>query len=263
MNIVVCLKQVPDTAHLKFDSNDQLAADGIENVMNPFCEYAIETAIRLKEAHEGSKLTAICMGPAPAKEVLKRAIAMGADEAFLLSDNAFSGADGWATGYTLCTAIKKLVPDFNLVILGQFATDGMTGITGPAMAEFLDVPSITFSKKIELKDANTITVHRETEKGTEVYEMSMPGVVCMMKCDYEARIPSIKGVMKANRTEIPTVDLAGLGLTVEQVGAKGSTTTVDSVWRKPKKHGGVKVDGSDPQQAVGQLIAFLREQKIM
>lgn len=263
MNIVVCVKQVPDTAHLKFNSANELATDSIENVMNPFCEYAVETAIRLKEAHEGSTVTAISMGPASAKEVLKRAIAMGCDNAYLLSDEAFTQADAWATAYTLSAAIKKYIPDFDLILMGQFATDGMSGITGPALAELLNVPNISFAKKAELKDPKTLSVSRETEKGVEIYDMTLPGLIGVMKCDYEPRIPSIKGVMKANRTEIPTVTLADLGLTVEAVGASGSATQVLETWRKPKKEGGSKIDGSDAQNAVSQLIGFLKEQKVL
>lgn len=263
MKIVVCVKQVPDTAHLKFDSANGLALDGVESVMNPFCEYAVETAIRLKEAHEGSTVTAITIGSPQAKEVLKRAVAMGCDDAYLISDSAFDGADAWATAYTLAEGIKKFVPDFDLVLLGQYATDGMSGITGPAVAEFLGVPSITFCKRIELKDTKTLTAYRETELGEEIYAMTLPGVIMAMKCDYEPRIPSIKGVMKANRTEIPTVDRAGLGVAEDRVGANGALTQVEKTWRKPKKEGGVKVDGSDPQVAVSQLIGFLKEQKVM
>ncbi len=263
MNIVVCVKQVPDTAHLRFDSNDQLAQESLENVMNPFCEYAVETAVRLKEAHEGSKLTAITMGPPQAKEVLKRAIAMGADEAFLLSDEAFTGSDAWSTAFILSEAIKKNLPSTDLILLGQFATDGMSGVTGPALAEFLGFPSMTFCKKAELKSDTILEAHRETERGLEIYEITLPGVICIMKCDYEPRIPSIKGVMKANRTEIPVWDAASLGLSADKVGLKGSPTMVAKTWRKPKKEGGIKVDGSDPQAAVSQLIDFLRQQKVM
>lgn len=263
MNIVVCVKQIPDTAHLKFDAQNQLAQDSLELIMNPFCEYAVETAIRLKEAHEGGKLTALCLGGPQAKETLKRAVAMGADEAYLISDAAFDDSDAWATAYALKAAIQKLVPDYHLILFGQFAADGMSGTTGPAVAEFLGVPSITFSKAIELKDEKTLAVHRETERGVEVYELILPGVVSMMKCDYEPRIPSIKGVMKANRTEIPVIDLAGLGLTVEEVGQSGSPTRVEATWRKPKKEGGVKVDGADPEAAVNQLVGFLKEHKFV
>jgi electron transfer flavoprotein beta subunit len=263
MNIVVCVKQVPDTAHLKFDSQNELVKDGLEQIMNPFCEYAVETAVRLREANEGSKLTAICMGAAQAKETLKRAVAMGCDEAYLLSDEAFAGSDAWTTAFVLKAAVQKLVPDAQLIFFGQFAADGMTGITGPAVAEFLGMPSVTFCKAVELKSGTILTAHRETEQGLEIYEVTLPGVISMMKCDYEPRIPSIKGVMKANRTEIPVVDLAGLGLTMDQVGQQASPTQVEKTWRKPKKEGGVKVDGSDPQVAVGQLMSFLKEQKIV
>ncbi len=263
MNIVVCVKQVPDTAHLKFDANNQLMREGVENIMNPFDEYAVETAIRLKEAHEGSKVTVISMGPAQAKEVLKRAIAMGCDDAFLLSDDAFNGADSWASANTLKHAIQKLVPDFDLVLTGQFATDDMSGITGPALAEFLGVPSVTFCKRVDVADPKTVQAHREVEQGVEVFQMALPGVLCMMKCDYEPRIPSIKGVMKANRTEIPTHDAAAIGLPTDQAGANGSTTVTLKTWRRPKKEGGKKIDGADPQVAVNELIGFLRERKVI
>lgn len=263
MNIVVCIKHVPDTAHLKFDPEKGIIQDSIEYIMNPFCEYAVETALRLKEAKEGSKVTVISLGQAQAKEALKRAIAMGADEAYLLSDPAFVDGDDWATAYTLSTAIKKLVPDTDLILLGQQALDVMTGMTGPALAEFSGLPSVTLTKNVEVKDDRTLKIHRETPQGVEVYEMTLPGVISVMKCDYEPRIPAIKGVMKANRTEIPVVDLAGLGLSDDQVGIKGSPTMIVSAKTKPKKQGGMKVDGSDPQAAVNQLIGFLREQKVL
>jgi electron transfer flavoprotein beta subunit len=263
MNIVVCIKHVPDTAHLKYDAQDNLAQDNLEWVMNPFCEYAVETAIRMKEAHEGATLTAICMGGPQAKDILKRAIAMGCDDAVLLQDDAFNGADPWATAQTLAAGIRKHVPNFNVLLLGQFATDSMSGVTGPALAELLGVPSITFCKKAELKDATTLSVERETERGSEHYDMTLPGVVCVMKCDYEPRIPAIKGVMKANRTEIPTLDKAALGLSDEQIGAKGARVEVTKLYRRPKKEGGRKIDGSDAQAAVSQLMSFLREQKLV
>jgi len=263
MHIVVCIKQVPDTANLKFDAASGSIQSGTEMMMNPFCEYAVETAIRLKEAQEGSKVSVFTVGSAQAKEVLKRAVAMGADEAYLVSDDAFNGADTWATGYTLGQAIQKYAPDYTMILCGQLSTDGMNGITGPAMAEFLGIPSITFCKAVALKDAQTLTVNRETERGIEVYEMTMPGLIGVMKCDYEPRIPSIKGVMKANRTEIPTITMADLGLTADKVGYQGSPTTVSKTWQKPKKQGGLKVDGSNPDVAVQQLIGFLKEQKVL
>jgi electron transfer flavoprotein alpha/beta subunit len=263
MHIVVCIKQVPDTANLKFDAASGTIQGGTELMMNPFCEYAVETAIRLKEAYEGSKVSVFTLGTPQAKEVLKRAVAMGADEAYLLSDDAFNGADTWATGYTLGQAIQKYAADYNLILCGQLSTDGMNGITGPAMAEFLGIPSLTFGKSVAMKDGQRLTINRETERGIEVCEMTLPGLVCVMKCDYEPRIPSIKGVMKANRTEIPIVTMADLGLSAEKVGYQGSPTTISKSWKKPKKQGGVKIDGSNPDAAVQQLIGFLKEQKVL
>lgn len=263
MNIVVCVKQVPDTANLKFDSQGNIQTDGLENMMNPCCGYAVENAIRIKEASDGNKVTVFTIGPAQSKEVLKRALAMGADEAYHLSDAVFMGGDSIAAGYTLAEAIKKYVPDFNLIFCGQFTDDEMAGVTGPAIAEYLNIPSLTICNKVEVKDASTVTVHRESSQGMEVHEMTLPGLVCFANSEVEPRIPSIKGVMKANRTEIPSVELAALGVPAEKVGIQGSPSKVMEKWRKPRKEGGRQVEGSDPQEAVSQLIAFLKEQKVM
>lgn len=264
MNIVVCVKQVPDTAHIKFDDAGNLVKDGLEYMINPFCEYAVETAIRIKEAMEGEcKITVFSIGPSQAKEAIKKAVAMGCDEAFLLSDEKFQGADAWAVAYTLSEAIKNKVPNADLIFFGQFATDGNTGLTGPMVAEFMSLPSLTFCKQVEYTGSGSLKLHRETERGSEVHEMTLPGVVCMMKCDYDPRMPTIKGVMKANRTQIPEVSAEELGLDVTKIGIQGSPTMVMNTWKKPKKEGGVKIDGSDPQEAVKQLIGFLQEQKVM
>ncbi len=263
MRLVVCVKQVPDTAHLKFSGDGQLLSESFEWVMNPFCEYALETAIRLKESIEGATLVAMSVGAPQAKDVLKRALAMGADEAYLISDHCFTGSDAMTTAHILATAVQKHVPDADLILTGQFSTDGMNGITGPALAASLDMPSITFSKKLEPLSAGKLSVYRETEKGVEVLELTLPGLVAVMKCDYEPRIPSIKGVMKANRMDIPTLTAADLGLAPESVGPAASPTHVLKTWRKPRKEGGTRIDGSDPAVAVKELVGFLQAQKVL
>lgn len=263
MKIVVGIKQVPDTTHVKFDANGNVQPDSVELILNPCCGYAVETAIRIKEAHEGSTVIAFTVGGPQAKDVLKRAIAMGCDEAYLLNDGAFQDSDAFGTARILTAAIQKIAPDFDMLLFGQYTDEDLAGITGPAVAESLNVPNITLASKAELKDAQTILVERQTEQGLERYEATLPAMVCMANCDYEPRIPSIKGVMKANRTEIPTLDAAALGLAPDQVGKAGSTVITLNTWRKPRKEGGIKIDGSDPQEAVTQLIGFLKEQKLM
>jgi len=258
MDIVVCLKQVPDTAQLKFDAAGALIESSIARVLNPFCEYALETAVRLKESCEGATLTAITMGAASAKEVLKRAVAMGADNAILVETPDTTATHPLTTAYVLSQVIATQVPQAQLVLLGQVSSDGMHGVTGVALAEFLGWPSVSFCKNATLQGA--VTVQRETEYGIETVEMSLPGVITTMKCDYEPRIPSIKGVMKANRTEIMTISAADLAQSAD---APGDVVTLSTTWRKAKKQGGQKIDGSNPQGAVTQLVGFLQEQHVL
>ncbi|MCA9789090.1 MAG: electron transfer flavoprotein subunit beta/FixA family protein [Cyanobacteria bacterium HKST-UBA06] len=263
MNIVVCIKTVPDTAQLRFDSNNQLMHDNLEWVMNPFCEYALETAVRLKEAiGESATVTVLTVGDARSKDALKKALAVGCDQAYLINDDRFNGGDTVTLCHILNAAIAKYVPDAKLVLFGQYSSDQMSGNVGPGVGQLMEIPSLTFCKEVTLSGEQA-TLKRETEKGIETYTMTLPGVVCMMKCDYELRMPAIKGVMKANRTEIPEVKLDDLGLSADQVGAGGAFVTSMSFTRKPQKTGGQKIDGSDPQAAVNQLIDYLHQQQIV
>ena len=152
MKIVVCIKQVPDSADIKWTENNTLRREGMEAVINPFDEFALETALRIKDAIPDTEITAVSMGPNQAEDMLKRAIAHGVDNAVLLSDRKFAGSDTFATARTLALGIKKAVPDFDFIICGQFATDGDTGQTGPALATFLDVPQITYVKDFAVEN---------------------------------------------------------------------------------------------------------------
>lgn len=263
MHIVVCIKQVPDTANLKFDSQGNVSPESVELILNPCCGYALEAAVRLKEAGENITVTALTLGPAQAKDVLKRAIAMGADQAFHLSDSAFDQADALTLSRILGKAIQKLVPDYNLLLFGQFAEDSMNGATGPMVAQLLGAPCITLANKAEMMDGQTLRVFRETEEAVEEFHLQLPGMVCFANSEHEPRIPSIKGVMKANRTEIPVLDWAALGLSEGEVCPAGAGVVQLNTWRKPRKTGGVKIQGDDAAVAVGQLLGFLREQKVL
>ena len=139
----------------------------------------------------------------------------------------------------------------------------MSGITGTVVSEKLGIPCITLANKAEIIDAETLTVFRETEEAVEEYQVSLPAMVCYGNSEHEPRIPSIKGVMKANRTEIPFVSLADLGLSPQQVGPEGSPTRLSKTWRKPKKEGGIKIEGSDAEAAVARLMGYLKEQKVV
>lgn len=263
MKIVVCVKQVPDTSDIKWTENNTMIREGVESIMNPFDEYAVETAIRIKEANPDSTITAITMGLPQAKDVLKRSIAMGADEAILLTDKKFAGADTWATSYTLANAIKGKIGDYDLIICGQYAIDGDTAQTGPGIAEHLGIPQVTYAKEVEFSGGSTVIVKREVEDGIQKVEMQLPGVVCMLKCDYEPRMPSIKGTMKANRTPIAEYAMEDLGLNPDNVGIKGSPTFVSKAFRPEQKQSGEIISAADAKEAAKALLEKLKGDKIL
>ena len=183
MQIALCIKQVPDTADIKWTENNTIQREGVESIINPFDTYAIETAVRLKEKIKDTHITVLSMGPPQAEEIIKRAISMGADEGFLVSDRKFAGADTIATSRTLAGAIKEKVPNVDLIICGQFATDGDTAQTGPSIAQHLKFPQVTYVKEIlDFKDG-FLTVKREVEDGIEIVKAAVPVVLCMLKCE--------------------------------------------------------------------------------
>lgn len=259
MKIVVFIKQVLDNTKLKF-SDGKPVVEGTPAMMNPFDEYGLETALRIKEQVGGAAtVTVISLGAATAKETVKKAIAAGADDAFLLSDTVFQEGDSAATAYALAQAVQTLVPDFQLLVFGQMALDDASALTGPQVAEILNLPSVTYGKNVQL-NGERLTVFRESEQGTELYDMQLPGVVCMMKCDYELRSSNIKGVMKANKTEIPIKLASDLTLDTARLQA---ATRIEKTWQRPAKTGGRVVDGADAKVAVDQLIGYLKEAKVL
>ncbi|MBW1708024.1 MAG: electron transfer flavoprotein subunit beta/FixA family protein, partial [Deltaproteobacteria bacterium] len=172
MNIIVSIKQVPDTGQVKIDpETGHLIREGVPSIINPEDKNAIEEAICLKEKH-GGKITVITMGPKQAEEALREAVAMGVDEAILLADAAFRGADSWATSYTLSQAIKK-IGDFDMILCGREALDGNTAQVGPQIAEFLDLASVVYAQKI-IVDGDKVTVHGASENGYRIVETKLP-----------------------------------------------------------------------------------------
>ena len=175
MNIVVCIKQVPDTTDVRIDpATNTLIREGVPSIINPFDMYAIEEALRLREKL-GGKVTVISMGPPQVIDALREAISMGVDDAVLLSDRAFAGADTWATSYTLSMGIRKM-GGADVILCGKQAIDGDTAQVGPGVAEFLDIPQVTYVKKIEQIDDKKARVWRMTEEGYEVVDTSLPAM---------------------------------------------------------------------------------------
>jgi len=261
MNIVVCLKQVPGTTEVKIDpQTNTLIRQGIKNVINPFDTYALEEGVRLKEQY-GGKVTAVSMGPPQAEEMLREAISLGADEAILLSDSAFAGADTLATAYTLSRAIDKL-EQYDLAICGRQTFDGDTGQVGPELAEMLGIPFVAYVSKIEEINNECMRAKRMVEDGYEVIETSLPAVISVVKEINIPRLPSLRGLTKAKSATIPVWTAQELGVDENKVGLAGSATKVIKVFFPQRVHHGEILEGELESQAES-LIDKLRDAKII
>ena len=260
MNIVVCIKQVPETTEVKINpETNTLIREGVPSIVNPFDENAIETALQLKEKH-GGKVTVITMGPPQAAEALRSAIAMGVDEIILVSDRAFAGSDTWATSYTLSQTIKT-IGSFDLVICGKQAIDGDTAQVGPGIAEWLDIPQVTFAVKIDVT-GNCLKAERLLEEVNEIVETSLPAVVTVVKQINEPRMPSLKGMMKAKKIEIKPLTAQDIKADSSNIGLNGSPTQVVKIFTPPPKTGGEILSG-ETNEAVDNLFNKLKERKII
>lgn len=263
MKIVLCIKQVPDTADIKWTENNTIQREGVESVINPFDLYAIETALRLKEKLKDVHITVISMGPPQAEEIIKKAISMGVDEGFLVSDRKFAGADTVSTSKTLARAIKEKVPDVDLIICGQFAIDGDTAQTGPSIAQQINIPQVTYVKEITGFKDGFITVNREVEDGVEVVKVQLPALLCMLKCDYEPRRPKISGFVLAHDAKVNSFGMEDIGLSPEEVGMKGSPTYVSKAFRPEQKQGGEVLTPENAQDAARLIKDKLKEFEII
>ncbi len=229
MNIIVCLKQVPGTTDVKIDpETNNLKREGVKNIMNPLDTYALEEGVRIKE-RSGGKVTVISMGPPPAKDMLREAVSLGADEAILLSDVAFAGADTWATAFTLAAAIKK-IGQYDIVLCGRQTFDGDTAQVGPELAEMLGVSLITNVSKIEEMADGQMRVNRMVDEGHAVVQAPLPAVITVTKEINVPRIPSLRAIIKAKNAVIQTWTLADLGLDAGKVGLNGSYTKVVKIF---------------------------------
>lgn len=270
MHIVVCVKQTPATENVQIDpETGTLKREGMAAAINPFDEYGIEEAVRLKERVGGdSVVSAITMGPPQAENAMRDAISRGCDRAFHICGREFAGADTWATSYTLFKGIEKISKDVqpvDLVICGKQTNDGDTGHIGPGLGAWLDWPNVAYVRKVEDVKSNgagkggTITVHRLMEDGVDVLQMELPAVLAVVKEINEPRVPSLKGKMNAKKAEIPKWDGVAIGANMACVGLKGSPTIVAKSFRPPMKVGGVNIEGATPQEKAHNLVLKLRE----
>ena len=261
MHFIVCIKQVPNTTNVQIDqSTGTLKREGVESVINPFDEYAIEEAVRLKE-RTGGKATVITMGPPQAETALREALSRGIDNAILVTDRAFAGADTWATSYTLGSAIKTL-GEYDLIICGKQATDGDTAQVGPGIAEMLDIPHVAYVKKIEDIKENSVKVERMMEDGYDLIEMPLPSLITVVKEINTPRLPSLRGMMMSKKAQIPHWTAQQINAEKNNIGLTGSPTQVMKIFNPPPRQGGVKLAGSQEEMAEA-LVEKLRQAQLI
>jgi electron transfer flavoprotein beta subunit len=261
MNIVVCIKQVPDSDKVTIDrETNRLNRAGVPSIINPFDENALEMALQLKEKH-GGQVTVVTMGPPQAEEALRAALAVGADKAVLISDRKFGGADTWATSYTINLALKKLDEPADIILFGKQAIDGDTAQVGPGVAHFYGVPIITLIREIEVTDTS-FKVKQVTDTGFNLWEVDRPAAFTVVKEANELRMPSLKKKLASKKAEIPTWGVEDLGAELEKIGLNGSPTKVNKVFAPPVKMNKEILDG-EPAAMVNILLHKLRERKVL
>ena len=258
MNIIVCIKQVPETSEVRINpETNTLIREGVKSIINPFDMYAIEEAVRLKERF-GGKISVVSMGPPQADAAIREAISMGADEGYLVCDRAFAGSDTWATSYTLAGAIKKL-GQFDLVICGKQASDGDTAQVGPGVSTHLNIPQVTYVKKVEEATDTLMRVERMLEEGYEIIETPLPALLTVVKEINEPRIPSLKGMMRAKSAKITIWGQKDLDLDPQNIGLCGSPTQVVKIFTPPARTGGQILKGEIPDVAK-QLVDLIKDE---
>jgi len=260
LNIIVCIKQVPDTAEVKINpETNTLIREGVPSIINPFDMHAIEAGLQIREKI-GGKVTVITMGPPQAETALRDALSMGADDAVLLTDRAFAGSDTWATSYTLSKAVKKIGAD--IIICGKQAIDGDTAQVGPEMAEFLDIPHISYIRNIEEIRADYIRVQRLMESGYDIVESTIPVLLTVVKEINEPRLPSLKGKIAAKKAVIKKWTSSDIGADADKIGLKGSPTQVKNIFAPEARTDRKMLEGS-PEEQIEELIQELRQLKCM
>ncbi|MCK9293704.1 MAG: electron transfer flavoprotein subunit beta/FixA family protein [Desulfobulbaceae bacterium] len=257
MKIIVCVKQVPDAKDVRLDpKTNTLSREGVQSIINPYDRHALEEAVRLKEKHGGTVIV-LTMGPPQAAEILRESVSCGADEAVLVSDRAFAGADTLATTYTLSQAIKK-IGGADLILCGKQAIDGDTAQVGPGLAVRMDIPYVTCVRRIVEANDQTFVVERLMDDGYDEVEVALPALFTVVKEINEPRLPSLKGKMKAKKLAITTLTAADIDADTAQLGLKGSPTWVVRVFAPQLKGDRTMIEGT-VQEQVNQLAEKLLE----
>ena len=263
MNIVVCVKQVPDTTEVKLDPvKGTIIRDGVPSIINPDDKAALEAALCIRE-QAGGKVTVVSMGPPQADVALREALAMGADEAILVTDRAFGGADTWATSYTIASAIKKL--DYDLIIAGRQAIDGDTAQVGPQIAQHLGLPQVSYVENIEAVNERSIVLRRQFEDRYHIVEAQLPCLITVLSELNKPRYMSVSGVFDAYREKkVARITLADLEDVIDKsnIGLGGSPTRVKQSFTKQPKGKGEKFE-TDADDAVRIIVEKLAEKHLI
>ena len=268
MNILVCVKQVPDTTEIKIDPvKNTLIRDGVPSIVNPFDGYALEAAARIKDKNPDTKIVVLSMGPPQATAALKECLAIAADKAYLVSGRTFGGSDTLATSYILYNAVKKVEElegaKFDAIFCGKQAIDGDTAQVGPELAEHLGYPQVTYGLEAEV-DGDMLKVKKEVEEGVEVVGVKFPCLITYTKPAWDPRYPTIKRKMAANKAEIPVLgDDAFPDIDTTRIGLKGSPTNVKKTFVPQKKTGGVKIAEEDNTASAKKLFELLTAASII
>ena len=267
MNIVVCVKYVPDaTADRQFESDNTVDRVGVDGLLSELDEYAVEQALQLKEkAGDDTEVTALCIGPEKAVDAVRKALQMGADKGILVSDEAIAGSDYLGTSLVLAEAIKKLGSDSgatpDLVMCGMASTDASGSVVPAMLAERLDLPQVTFASGIETQ-GDQVRIKRDGDTATEVIGATMPLVMSVTDQTGEARYPSFKGIMAAKKKPLETWSLSDLGVDAELVGLNASWSAVEETAARPPRTAGEIVTDEDGSGATA-LTEFLASKKFI
>ena len=260
MNIVVCVKQVPDTwSEKKLDPSDStLDRAATDPVMNEMDEYAVEEALKIQEA-QGGEVTILCMGPDAASETVRKALSMGADKAIHVVDDALHGSDAIATSLALAKAIEH-AGDVDLVLLGSESSDARMSVVPAMLAERLGRPQLTFAKEVTIGDG-TVSISRDGDVASETIESTLPALVSVTDQINEPRYPSFKGIMAAKKKPVETLSLSDLGVDAGAVGLGGAWSAVESFESAPPREAGTVV--KDEGDGADKLLEFLASKKFV
>ena len=260
MNIIVCLKQVPDTeTQIKVGSDGKsIATDDVKWVMNPYDEYGVEEALRIKEKF-GGEVSVVGLGPKRVTESIRTALAMGADKGILVNDEALEGSDSLAVAKALAAAIKEL--DYDLVFSGQRGVDDDMGVVGANLAEFLDIPQLSVIEKVEVaEDGKSVKVNRPIEGSTLVIESTLPALITTQKGLNEPRYASLPGIMKAKKKPFDEKTLSDLGLDAAEFGESARKVKILEITPPPAREAGKIVEGETPQEKAAGLAKLLHDE---